>query len=140
MLQKLINFYQVKIIKHLSERSLVALALLWTFVIGISSLLSVNKLPKIEVPGRDKTLHFLFYFVLTLLWIFALQNKYKNKSLKFIVVIVVIIYGMVIEIMQGVFTKNREADVFDVMANSGGALLALSIIFWLNYKTLNKKF
>jgi VanZ family protein len=97
-------------------------------------------MPSVEVPGKDKTIHFIFYFVLTLLWNFALQKKYKIWSLKFIIVIAVIIFGIIIEVLQGVLTKNREADIYDVMANSAGALIALIVIFWLKNKTFEKKF
>jgi len=97
-------------------------------------------MPRVEVPGKDKTVHFLFYFVLTLLWNFALQKKYKNWALKYIIVFVLIVYGIVIEVLQGVLTKNREADIYDVMANSAGALVALIVIFWLKNKTFEKKF
>ena len=97
-------------------------------------------MPRVEVPGKDKTAHFLFYFVLTLLWNFALQKKYKNRALKYIIVFALIFYGIVIEILQGFLTKNREADIYDVMANSAGALVALIFIFWLKNKTFEKKF
>ncbi len=133
------HFYLVKIIKYLSERNLVILAVVFTIGITIASLASLNNIPKIEVPGKDKTIHFLFYFVLTLLWNFALQKKIKHWSLKFIIVFVVVIYGIIIEILQEVLTRYREADIFDVMANSAGAFLALIVIFWLNYKTFEKK-
>ena len=96
-------------------------------------------MPKVGVPGNDKLVHFVFYFVFTLLWNFALEKKIKNGSLKFLVVIVAIIYGIIIEILQEVLTRYREADIFDVMANSAGAFLALIVIFWLNSKTFKKK-
>lgn len=140
MLQKLIHFYQVKITKHLSERNLFILALLWTIAITIASLVSIGNMPRVEVPGKDKTVHFLFYFVLTLIWNFALQKKYKNWVLKYIIAFVVIVYGIVIEVLQEVLTKNRQADIYDVLANSGGTLVALIVIFWLKNKTFEKKF
>lgn len=140
MLQKLIHFYQVKITKHLSERNLFTLALLWTIAITIASLVSIGNMPRVEVPGKDKTVHFLFYFVLTLIWNFALQKKYKNWVLKYIIAFVVIVYGIVIEVLQEVLTKNRQADIYDVLANSAGTLVALIVIFWLKNKTFEKKF
>lgn len=130
----------MKSIKLLSGPNLVLLALTWTLVILIASLVSLGNMPSVEVPGKDKTIHFIFYFVLTLLWNFALQKKYKIWSLKYIIVVSVIIFGIIIEVLQGVLTKNRQADVYDVIANSAGALFALIIIFWLNFKTFNKKF
>lgn len=97
-------------------------------------------MPKVDLPGNDKTIHFLFYFVLTLLWYVALERKYKNRLLKFLIVGPSIIYGIIIEILQGVLTQNRQADVYDALANSAGAFLALLVIFWLNSKTFQNKF
>ena len=134
------RFYQVKIIKHLSERNLFILALFWTIAITIASLVSLSNMPRVNVLGKDKTVHFLFYFVLTLTWNFALQKKYKNWALKYIIVFVVIGYGIVIEVLQEVLTKTRQADLYDVIANSAGTLVALIVIFWLKNKTFEKKF
>ena len=130
----------MKIIRRLSERNLIVLALLWTIAITVASLISVGEMPKVDLPGNDKTIHFLFYFVLTLLWYVALERKYKNRLLKFLIVGASIIYGIIIEILQGVLTQNRQADVYDALANSAGAFLALLVIFWLNSKTFQNKF
>ena len=97
-------------------------------------------MPKVDLPGNDKTIHFLFYFVLTLLWYVALERKYKNRLLKFLIAGASVIYGIIIEILQGVLTQNRQADVYDALANSAGAFLALLVIFWLNSKTFQNKF
>ena len=134
------RFYQVKITKHLSERNLFILALFWTIAITIASLVSLSNMPRVNVLGKDKTVHFLFYFVLTLTWNFALKKKYKNWALKYIIVFVVIGYGIVIEVLQEVLTKTRQADLYDVIANSAGTLVALIVIFWLKNKTFEKKF
>ena len=134
------RFYQVKITKHLSERNLFILALFWTIAITIASLVSLSNMPRVNVLGKDKTVHFLFYFVLTLTWNFALQKKYKNWALKYIIVFVVIGYGIVIEVLQEVLTKTRQADLYDVIANSAGTLVALIVIFWLKNKTFEKNF
>ena len=129
----------MKIIRRLSERNLFAFALIWTIAITIASLVSLNNMPKVEVPGNDKTIHFIFYFVFTLLWYFALEKKIKKESLKFIIVSAAIIFGIIIEVLQSVLTQNRQADVFDALANSGGAFLALLVIVWSNIKTFEKK-
>ena len=130
----------MKIIRRLSERNLFVLALLWTIAITVASLISVGEMPKVDLPGNDKTIHFLFYFVLTLLWYVALERKYKNRLLKFLIVGASIIYGIIIEILHGVLTQNRQADVYDALANSAGAFLALLVLFWLNSKTFQNKF
>jgi VanZ family protein len=128
------------IIKHLSERNLFFTALSWTLLITILSLVSLGNVQTIEVPGKDKTVHFIFYFVLTILWYFALQNKYKHKSLKFVIVLFAIIYGIIIEALQEELTKDRRADLYDVFANASGAISALFVIFCVKTKFFNKFF
>lgn len=96
-------------------------------------------MPKVKVPGNDKTVHFIFYFVFTLLWYLALEKKIKKKSLKFVIVGAAIIYGIIIEVLQGVLTQDRQADIYDALANTGGAFVALLVIFWLNIKTFKLK-
>ena len=130
----------MKIIKQLLEHNLIAIAIVFTVVVAFLSLVSLNNIPNVEVPGKDKTIHFLFYFVLTLLWNVALQKKYKNWRLKYRIVFVVIIYGIIIEVLQKVLTKNRQPDIYDVMANTAGAFIALGFVFWLKNKTFQKKF
>ena len=105
----------------------------------VASLVSMKNMPTIQVPGKDKSVHFLFYLVLTLLWNFALQRKFKNESLKYIIVIFVIIYGIIIEVLQGTLTKYRQPDLYDAIANSGGALVALIIIIILLNSKIFKK-
>ena len=124
----------MKIIRRLSERNLFVLALFWTIAITVASLISVGEMPKVDLPGNDKTIHFLFYFVLTLLWYVALERKYKNRLLKFLIVGASIIYGIIIEILQGVLTQNRQADVYDALTEGkADAALAASLF---HYKEL----
>ena len=128
------------IIKHLSEHNLFFVALSWTIIITVLSLVSLGNVQILEVPGKDKTIHFIFYFVLTFLWYFALQKRYKYKSLIFLIVLFVIIYGIIIEVLKEKITKDRQADLYDVFANSCGALFALFIIFCKKTKFFNKSF
>jgi len=98
------------------------IALLWVAVITFLSLNSLTSTPQINIPHKDKIVHFIFYFVFVILW-----YKAFNSQNKYIVTIVVlaIIYGIVIEVLQHTLTKNRSADIFDVVANAAGSLTAL---------------
>jgi VanZ family protein len=125
-------------IKLLSGLNLLLLALIWTIILTVLSLISFKKLPAIKLPGEDKTAHFIFYFVLTLVWYIALAKIHKKKYLKFIIAIAVIIYGIIIEILQGL-TNYRHADINDVFANTGGTFLALMFIYLLKFKNYLKK-
>nr|WP_255700820.1 VanZ family protein [Flavobacterium sp. AS60] len=84
-------------------------------------------MPSIGVSGADKYVHFTLHFVFTMLWGYHFWLKLNEIALPKIVVIVIIslCYGILIEILQEKFTTTRHADAFDVLANFGGALLAL---------------
>ena len=45
-----------------------------------------------------------------------------------------VVYGIIIELIQGEFTVTRKADGFDVLANFFGA--AVSVMVMISYKYL----
>ncbi|HER40824.1 MAG TPA: teicoplanin resistance protein VanZ [Salinimicrobium catena] len=81
----------------------------------------------------DKVMHGGAYFGLGLLWMFFVIYNYKNnKFLAKIVTIllVVIVFGIFIEVLQDRLTTYRQLDLYDVLANSIGVVSA-GIIVWL---------
>ena len=69
----------MKIIKHLSERNFLFLAIIWALFITVLSLISFNSFPKEYISGNDKIIHFLFYAV----FVFILGKKkvsLKNET------------------------------------------------------------
>lgn len=96
------------------------------------SLATLNNVPDIGISFGDKIFHFLAYFVLTLLWFytFLYTFKLKNKRAIFFAVILSVLFGIIIEVLQGSITVSRSLDVYDAVANSLGALLA-SMVWWL---------
>lgn len=137
MLQKSKHFYQVKIIKHLSERNFLFLAILWTIGVTVASLISLSNVEKITIPGNDKAVHFVFYFVFIVLWFFALQLYKKSKYFNLKLFLIAVFYGMLMEFFQSVFTQDREADFYDIIANSLGALFGILISNIINKYSKN---
>ena len=112
----------MKIIKHLSERNYLYLAVIWAVLIAVLSLVSLNSISKeINISSNDKFFHFVFYAILTVL---LLLYKRKTKY-NLLIILFVIIYGIIIEILQALLTTNREADIYDAIANSLGAIIGL---------------
>jgi VanZ family protein len=102
-------------------------ALLWTIVVTVLSLITINSTigSEIKIEYKDKYVHFIFYFVFVILWIFYSRSKKFSKRNSLIILFSAIGYGILMEIFQGTFTKTRTADVLDVLANSTGALFGL---------------
>lgn len=118
------------IIKNLSEpnKNSFWTAFLWTLLILFLSFKSPSKLPNITIPNADKVVHFMFYFVFVVLWCRYLFFLKKTKMIHFILLVAVaVIVGILIEIGQGYFTINRQADIYDAIANSLGSIVGVFI-------------
>lgn len=102
-------------------------ALLWTIAVTVLSLVTISSSigSSISLEYKDKYVHFTFYFVFVILWISYSRSKKLSKKTNLIILFSAIGYGILMEIFQGAFTKNRSADIFDVLANSTGALFGL---------------
>jgi VanZ family protein len=121
----------VKIIKHLSERKFLFLAITWTVFVTVASLVSFNSVPKVKVIGSDKVVHFLFYLVFVIFWSLAKKQSYFKINYSLLIVIIAIVFGIIIEFLQGVLTKTRQADFYDVLANSLGAIVGFIALYWV---------
>jgi VanZ family protein len=100
------------------------IAVILTIVITTGSLISYNRNPVIATHISDKSVHVFGYFLLTLSWL--LTYKFKAKQLKFNVLIslIVFVYGIIIEALQGTLTNNRQLDFYDIFANLIGIIVA----------------
>lgn len=109
------------------KNAIFSLAISWTILIAVLCLVKFTDLPSFGVSGADKYVHFTFHFVFTILWGFYFWAKLNEITIPKIgsVVILSFCYGILIEILQETSTKTRHADIFDVLANVTGAIVAL---------------
>jgi VanZ family protein len=106
-------------------------ALFWTGVVSYFCLIKSSEMPKIEIPNLDKYVHVFFHFVFTFVWfLFFRKQLITEKIIKPLVYsfLFSFTFGITIEILQQTITTTRNADIFDVIANSTGALLSVSFI------------
>ncbi len=122
-------------IKKLLERNAKILAVLLTILIAYLSLKSGGVDVKIPIKNVDKLFHFSAYFTLTLSWLYAL----KEKQAVFKIVILLILYGILLEFAQDWFTQDRTKDMFDALANTIGIIVAVFVFEYL-FKNFKKKF
>ena len=130
----------MKITKHLSERNFLLLAIIWTFLITVASLVSSSAIPKVNLLWNDKIVHFLFYFFFVVFWSIALHKNFYSKKYSFIIVVFAIVYGIIIEVLQELLTTTREPDLYDVFANALGAIIGYFGFYCVKYKFFNKFF
>jgi VanZ family protein len=76
-------------------------------------------------PGSDKSLHFIGFFILSLLLIFTFKN-YTAKRVYLKSLIIAIIIGIIIEIIQ-LFIPARSFSLLDLAADAGGIALAMML-------------
>ncbi len=116
-------------------------AILWAVVIFIASSISHIKLPKIEFIAVDKVVHMGIFYVLAILLYRAFYTpETKNIiSMKRLVysALLSMVYGVLDEVHQ-LFVQGRQCDIYDMIADSLGGLLAgLTIYIFLKWKYHN---
>lgn len=88
-----------------------------------------------NLPHMDKAVHFVFHLVGAVLGCFFLGERSRGK-LSFrrtlmLVLIILISYGIIIEVIQYAFTSWRSAEFTDVLANMLGALTGVAAVKFL---------
>lgn len=112
-------------------------ALLWSVIVAFFCLIQLNAVPFNGISNLDKGVHAFFHFVFTLLWFLFFQKQFNtvmNTKPLLVSLGLSVLFGISIEIAQELFTTTRHADVFDVLANTSGALIAvIAIAFFSKY-------
>lgn len=119
------------------------LAVLWNVVVVILSLVPSSDLPDLEldlIPHADKIVHFVMYVLLTFLYLQQNQKEGTGKS-KIMWLILTVLYafftGFFLELIQNSFLIGRNFDIFDVLANTAGILVA--VVFYKMFHHLKGK-
>jgi VanZ family protein len=124
----------LKHIKALLEDNALFIAIFFTISITIGSLVKSDVIAVEIVSISDKTIHFIAYFFLMLSWLYVFfKKKSFSKNVKFIF-IGCIVFGIIIEILQGVTTTYRTLSFLDVAANTLGVLFASTVFHFFEKK------
>jgi len=104
------------------------LSAMWAFFIFVLCATPGQYIPTtdwLELLSFDKLVHVSVFFILTSsLLLCAWHYQWRNAAAWWLMV-GAILYGMSLEWMQAHWFSNRSADVWDMVANSLGCLLAL---------------
>jgi VanZ family protein len=120
-------------------------AISWTLLITVACLVSndsFSDIDKVKIPNKDKVLHFIFYFIFTVLWYlgFNRMKTFKPRKARILAFSLAVSYGILMEVCQGLFTKERTPDVLDAIANTaGGATALLALWIYHKRKTIKKQ-
>jgi len=118
---------------------------LWGLVIFVLSTMSLKDTGAeklFDFPHMDKLVHFGFYALLAVLMLF---DHTKNKAPKFNHFItaftICLVYGGMIEILQGSVFTDRSTELLDFIANTTGALIGCTFYMLLvKLNIINKYF
>jgi len=118
------------------KKILLIFAISYTIALAIFSLINVRSLPRLGSNFDDKIFHALAYGLLVLSWYVALNSLKKAKPI-FIAALFSIIYGIILEVLQGQVTVSRNVDVLDVLANCIGVMV-MSFFLIIRNRTIVK--
>ena len=107
----------------------------WMFIVIILSLMPGNKVPGLNwfsIFHIDKIAHLCFYFVMCILMYQSIVRENFVKRLKPRALAYSVIFafgvGIFMEILQSNLNAGRYFDIFDILANVAGAILAACVI------------
>ncbi len=132
----------MKLIKNLlvPKYLIFFIALFWTGVVAYFCLVPSSDIPVINIPNLDKCIHVFFHFVFTFVWFLFFYKQLKVDSLfkpLLISFLASFVFGVIIEMLQGLITTTRSADVLDGLANmAGSALAVLAVVICNKYNIL----
>ena len=135
----------------LGHKSIFVIAIVYTIALTLGSLMRPVHIVEHPISNIDKLLHAGAYFGLTVLWILWVFFKRSSKtdiSPKILwkivsgIVVVNVLYGVLMEVLQGTVTSYRTPDIWDIVANTTGSVLALmACLLYINKsKMLKSKF
>jgi len=107
---------------------------LFLFTLPGSSIPKNDLFDKLQV---DKWVHITIFFLLCFLFGYPLR-KFNSKNLLpllFTICLLGIAYGIAVEFIQKYWIPNRSFDVWDIMADTIGCIIAF---FWLKRKRKQK--
>jgi VanZ family protein len=107
---------------------LVALIILY---LCLANSQTFEKVSFYKIPYLDKIVHFSMYFGLMSSIIFENRKTLKKTRSLFLVSLIPLLYGILIEISQAVFTVTRYASIYDVISNATGILVSILIWLWI---------
>jgi VanZ family protein len=105
--------------------------------LSLTSSHTFDKIPLINIPNFDKVVHFGMYFGFMSVIILENRKTIKGTSQLFLIGLIPLLYGVLMEIMQATLTVTRSGSFYDALANSIGILI--SILIWLWIRPLKKE-
>ncbi len=109
-------------------------AALWSVMIYILLTMHASRFPEIPVLDElnfDKLVHAGLFGGLVFLTSFPLKKTFPRFAVIYLVIaILATLYGIAMEYVQKYFTTDRDFDVWDMVADGAGCVIAYFFIQW----------
>ncbi|KAL7810073.1 hypothetical protein V8C44DRAFT_333299 [Trichoderma aethiopicum] len=87
---------------------------------------------------NDKVLHFLTFFLLTIVFYWVVDTN-RRRTLHMTLVVCTLVLGIGSEFVQSFLPNDRDFDLYDIVANIIGSLLGLGLCAWYHKRMLERK-
>jgi VanZ family protein len=111
---------------------LVALLIMY---LSLANSATFEKVSFFKFPMQDKIVHFGMYFGLMSVIIFENKKNLKTTLQLFLIAIIPLFYGILMEILQSTLTVSRSGSIYDVIFNLAGILVSLLLWLWIKATT-----
>ena len=128
----MLNLHQIfKMIKKNIFTILVALIILY---LSLANSHTFDKIPLVDVPNFDKVVHLGMYFGLMSVIILENRKTIKRTVSLFLIGVIPLFYGILMEILQSTLTVTRSGSFYDGLADAAGVLLSILLWLWIKPK------
>ena len=110
---------------HLLFRARIArvITIILILIAIVGSLSPPQQMDQVTFNLSDKLIHSLYFTGLTFFWIKSTEEPSNQRLIK--TALLVFVFGLVLEILQGILPIQRNMDILDLLANSTGIFLAI---------------
>lgn len=104
-------------IKQYYKSIIIGLLIAWLSLSGSKSIIPGRML---NIPYIDKMGHFAMYAFFSAMLLLDSCRWHSSRHLRYIILLIPVFFGALMEIMQMALTTSRKAETFDLIANIGG--------------------
>ncbi len=123
--------------KLLAPKYLRTAGIAYTILVTVLFLMPAGNVPVVKIPFLDKIIHVIIFTLLAFFWLSTLLKKNHTFKKAFWICIAIWFYGIIIELLQENFFDTRNADAWDIVANTTGIVLGFLVFGKLkSYLTL----
>lgn len=87
---------------------------------------------------NDKVLHFITFFVLTVVFYWIVDTN-RRRTLNMTLVVCTLVLGVGSEFVQSFLPNDRDFDLYDIVANVLGSLLGVGLCTWYHKRMLDRR-